>query len=83
MPERGAEGGHHVTEHNHEATSDEKDAEVAAVVERPGEEASGEEHEGLDGADPGDVGGGCGEEVAGFVVGLEDWEGLVRRGVDG
>ena len=30
----------------------------------------------MDGADPGDVGRGGGEEVAGFVVGLEDAEGV-------
>lgn len=47
-------------------------AEVAGVGEAAGKGADEEEEEDLDGADPGDVGGGAAE--CGGVVGLEESE---------
>ncbi len=59
-----------------EATDDEQDAQVTAVVDGSGKDAHDEEHEGLDGADPGYIGRGSREELSGLVVGLENAKGV-------
>ena len=63
----------------------EKDAAAGkAVLEttfvhlRAHEDGHEEEEEDLEGADPGDGGGGLGAEEDGFVVGLEDAVGLIK-----
>lgn len=68
LPEGVAQREHHLSENDEEGAADQEAAHVAHVVEGAGEEAEELHHESLDRADPGDGGGGLGEEVAGFVV---------------
>lgn len=56
LPVGGAEGGHHHAEDDEEGAGEDEGAEVACVVEGTGFDADGEEQEGLEGANPGDVG---------------------------
>ena len=51
--------------------------ETTFVHLRAHEDGHEEEEEDLEGADPGDGGGGLGAEEDGFVVGLEDAVGLI------
>lgn len=72
----GGEGGHHVAEDDHEGAEGEEDGEVACVEEGAGDDADGHEEVGLEGADPGDCGGGVVGEDGLLVEGLEDAEGV-------
>jgi len=61
-----------VAEDDYKTTNDEEQAEVALVVDGPGDDACKLKQEALDRADLGDVDGGGLEKLAGLIVGLED-----------
>ena len=63
-------------EHYTGGADSEQKAKMPAVVYGTNERTHGEDHEGLDRANPGDVGGGGAEELARFVVRLEVAEGV-------
>jgi hypothetical protein len=61
---------HHVAEDDAEGADEQQYAEVASVIDGSRHAADDEHAEGLDGADPADVGGAGLEELAALVVGL-------------
>ena len=67
---------HHHAEDGEEGAKKEEGSEVACVIDGARGNANDEEQECLDGADPGNVGGRLGAQQVGFVVGLEDAEGI-------